>query len=57
MSDQRNAELPYERVAMSGGEMPDDLEWYDRQMFLMLRTLYWQYKQGIVDRGTATREK
>lgn len=50
-------ELPYERVAMAGGEMPDDLEWFDRQLFLMLRTLYWQYKQGIVDRETASREK
>lgn len=52
-----NRELPYERIAMAGGEMPDDLEWYDRQLFLMLRTLYWQYKQGIVDRESAAREK
>lgn len=50
-------ELSYEKIAMAGGEMPDELEWYDRQMFLMLRTLYWQYKQGIVDRETASREK
>ena len=57
MSNDKMIELPYEKVAMSGGEMPDDLEWYDRQMFLMLRTLYWQYKQGIVDRETASREK
>lgn len=52
-----NFELPYERIAMAGGEMPDDLQWYDRQLFLMLRTLYWQYKNGIVDRETASREK
>lgn len=57
MADNALPELPYERIAMAGGEMPDDLEWYDRQMFLMLRTLYWQYKQGIVDRETASREK
>lgn len=57
MADTKLLELPYEKVAMSGGEMPDDLEWYDRQLFLMLRTLYWQYKQGIVDRETASREK
>lgn len=57
MADNALPELPYERIAMAGGEMPDELEWYDRQMFLMLRTLYWQYKQGIVDRETASREK
>lgn len=57
MADNSLPELPYERIAMACGEMPDDLEWYDRQMFLMLRTLYWQYKQGIVDRETASREK
>jgi hypothetical protein len=57
MADNALPELPYERTAMAGGEMPNDLEWYDRQMFLMLRTLYWQYKQGIVDRETASREK
>lgn len=50
-------ELPYERNAMVGGEMPDGLEWYDRKMFLMLRMLYHQYKCGIIDRETAKREK
>ena len=57
MADSTLTELPYERIAMAGGEMPDDLEWYDRQMFLMLRSLYWQYKQGVVDREAASREK
>lgn len=57
MAEKALPELPFERIAMSGGEMPDDLEWFDRQLFLMLRTLYWQYKQGIVDRETASREK
>ena len=57
MADTALPELPYERIAMAGGEMPDDLEWYDRQLFLMLRTLYWQYKNGIVDREVASREK
>jgi hypothetical protein len=57
MAENALPELPYERIAMAGGEMPEDLEWYDRQMFLMLRTLYWQYKQGVVDRDTASKEK
>ena len=39
MAESKLLELPYEKIAMAGGEMPDDLEWYDRQLFLMLRTL------------------
>ncbi len=57
MADNALPELPYERIAMAGGEMPDDLEWFDRTLFLQLRMLYQQYKQGIVDRETASREK
>ena len=57
MAEEKLLELPYERIAMAGGEIPDGLEYYDRQMFLSLRMLYHQYKTGIVDRDTATREK
>lgn len=57
MAEEKLIELSYERIAMAGGEMPDELEWYDRQMFLQLRMLYAQFKQGIVDRETASREK
>lgn len=57
MDELKLQELPYERIAMAGGEMPDNLEWYDRQIFLQLRMLYYQFKQGIIDRETATREK
>lgn len=57
MADTKLLELPYEKIAMAGGEMPDSLEWYDRQMFLQMRMLYHQFKQGIVDRETAQREK
>lgn len=57
MEQKKLLELPYEKIAMAGSEMPDNLEWYDRQMFLSLRTLYWQYKNGIIDREQATRER
>lgn len=57
MAENTLPELPYERIAMAGGEMPGDIEWYDRQMFLCLRMLYHQFKQGIVDRETASSEK
>lgn len=49
--------FPYERQAMNGDEMPDGLEYPDQIMFLSLRMLYAQLKQGIIDRETAVREK
>ena len=49
--------LPYEKIAMAGGEMPDGLEYPDQILFLALRMLYDQFKKGIVDKATATREK
>lgn len=49
--------LPYEKIAMAGGEMPDGLEYPDQILFLELRMLYDQFKRGIVDKATATREK
>ena len=42
---------------MTGGEMPDGLEYPDQVLFLELRMLYAQHKKGIVDRPTAIREK
>lgn len=57
MAENTLPELPYERIAMAGGEMPDGLEWFDRTLFLQLRMLYHQHKTGIVDRETASREK
>jgi hypothetical protein len=57
MNEEKLTELPYERIAMAGGEMPDGLKWYDQQMFLNLRLLYFQYIKGIIDRSTATTEK
>ena len=42
---------------MNGDEMPEGLAYPDQIMFLCLRMLYAQLKQGIVDRETAIREK
>lgn len=52
-----NFELPYEKIAMQGGEMPEWLTLTDQNMFLALRNLYGSYKEGKIDRETATREK
>ena len=49
--------LPYEKVAMAGGEMPDGLEYPDQILFLELRMLYDQYNKGFLDRAGAMREK
>lgn len=57
MAENALPELPYERIAMAGGEMPDDLSSADQQMFLELRLLYDSHKRGIVDRKTARDEK
>lgn len=57
MAGEKLRELPYEKIAMAGGEMPKDLEYPDQILFLELRLLYDSYKRKTIDRETATREK
>jgi hypothetical protein len=57
MAESKLLELPYEKIAMSGGEMPTGLEYPDQILFLELRLLYDSYKRKLIDRETATREK
>lgn len=57
MAETKLLELPYEKIAMSGGDMPGGLEYPDQILFLELRLLYDSYKKKIIDRETATREK
>ena len=57
MSESKLLELPYEKIAMSGGEMPKGLEYPDQILFLELRLLYDSYKRKMIDREAATREK
>lgn len=57
MAETKLLELPYEKTAMSGGEMPNGLEYPDQILFLELRLLYDSYKKNLIDRDTATREK
>lgn len=57
MAESKLLELPYEKIAMSGGEMPDGLEYPDQILFLQLRLLYDSYKRNLIDRECATREK
>ena len=57
MADTKLLELPYEKIAMTGGEMPKGLEYPDQILFLELRLLYDSYKRKMIDRDAATREK
>ena len=57
MAETKLLELPYEKIAMSGGEMPKGLEYPDQILFLELRLLYDSYKRKLIDRDTAAQEK
>lgn len=57
MAETKLLELPYEKIAMAGGEMPKGLEYPDQILFLELRLLYDSYKRKLIDRDAATREK
>ena len=57
MADTKLLELPYEKIAMAGGEMPKGLEYPDQILFLELRLLYDSYKRKLIDREAATQEK
>lgn len=57
MAETKLLELPYEKIAMSGGEMPKGMDYPDQILFLELRLLYDSYKKNMIDRETATREK
>lgn len=57
MAESRLLELPYEKIAMAGGEMPKGMEYPDQILFLELRLLYNSYKRKLIDRETATQEK
>lgn len=57
MGNTKLLELPYEKTAMAGGEMPKGLEYPDQILFLELRLLYDSYKRNLIDRDDATKEK
>ena len=50
-------EFEYEKIAMIGGEMPQDMDSCDQTNFLKLRLLYDSYKKGILTRERAKAEK
>ena len=57
MAESKLLELPYEKIAMAGGEMPKGVEYPDQILFLELRLLYDSYKRKMIGRDAATSEK
>ena len=57
MATETGTVFQWEKCAMAGMEMPDGLSYPDQILYLELRMLYHQYRQKIVDRETAVREK
>lgn len=49
--------FPWEREAMKGEELPDGLSLHDQMAYVSLRTLYHDYYEKRLDRGTASLEK
>lgn len=50
-------ELPFERAAMRGEEIPSELCLAEQRAFLALRILYTEYRKGNIERERASREK
>lgn len=50
-------EKEIEQIAASGEEMPDNLELPEQLLLLTLRELYSNYKNGVVNKERAKREK
>ena len=49
--------FPYEQKAMRGEPMPDDLDWLDQRMYVLLRSLYADVNRGVITKETGIREK
>lgn len=49
--------IPFEVAAMNGEEMPENLSAPDQVLFMGLRYLYAQWRQGTIDKTTAVKEK
>lgn len=49
--------LPYETAAMRGDPMPEGLKSYDALMFQNLTLLYKRYREKMISREQATKEK
>lgn len=50
-------EFPYERSAMRGETIPENLSWTDQRMYLALRNLYASVRSGTISRDIGRIEK
>lgn len=51
------AELPFERAASRGEELPGGLRLTEQRTYMALRSLYSEYRRGNIEREQASREK
>lgn len=56
-SESTGVTFPWEQIAMDGGEMPEGLNAPGQGLFQNLRLLYKQYREGVISRDAAVREK
>ena len=49
--------LPWEQAAIKGQEIPKGLDYPDQILFILLRDLYARFRDGKVDKETATAQK
>lgn len=47
----------FEHLAKNGAEMPDGLNGAEKTLYLQLRMLYHQLKEGVISRETAAKDK
>lgn len=47
----------YEQKAMNGEPIPDDLDWLDQKMYVLLRHLYADVKSGVITKETGKADK
>lgn len=50
-------QFEFERQAMLGFPIPDGLKQWEQNEYIAMRSLYQQYREGVIDRETATADK
>lgn len=50
-------QFEFERQAMLGFPIPDGLKQWEQNEYIAMRSLYQQYREGVIDRETAIADK
>ena len=57
MAEKKKAELPNERLALTGAPMPVGLEMPEQMLYQALANLYGRFRANLIDKESATKEK